>query len=113
MSIIVLYIIHISLTIIKCNVLKCFHNSKITGAFRPKVVHCDGWSIATSRLGHCDFAVGALRLGLGHSGRGAFRQRGIPTIILIITYSVQTVSLSKSARETCSWPSSTPTPGNP
>ena len=37
-------------------------------------------SIATSRLGHCDFAIGALRLGFGHSGRGAFRQRGIPTI---------------------------------
>ena len=40
-------------------------------------------SIATSRLGHCDFAIGALRLGFGHSGRGAFRQRGIPTIISI------------------------------
>ena len=44
----------ISLTIIKCNVLTCFDNCKITGAFRPKVVHCD-------------FAIGALRLGLGHS----------------------------------------------
>ena len=69
MSIIVLYIIYISLTIIKCNVLTCYDNNKITGAFRPKV-------------GHCDFAVGALRLGLGHSGRGAFRQWGIATIIL-------------------------------
>ena len=48
---IVLYIlyIYIRLTIIKCNVLTCFYNSKITGVFRPKVVHCD-------------FAVGALRL---------------------------------------------------
>ena len=35
----------------------------------------------TSRLGHCDFAFGALRLGLGHSGRGAFRQWGIAIII--------------------------------
>ena len=68
MSIIVLYIIYISLTIIKCNVLTCFDNNKITGAFRPKV-------------GHYDFAVGALRLGLGHSGHGAFRQWGIVTII--------------------------------
>ena len=68
MSIIVLYITYISLTIIKCNVLTCYDNNKITGAFRPKV-------------GHCDFAVGALRLGLGHSGRGAFRQWGIATII--------------------------------
>ena len=42
--------------------------AKITGAFRPKV-------------GHCDFAVGTLRLGLGHSGCGAFRQWGIATII--------------------------------
>ena len=39
------------------------------------------WGIATSRLEHCDFAVGALRLRLGHSGRGAFRQWGIATII--------------------------------
>ena len=29
------------------------------------------WSIATSRLGHCDFEIGALRL--GHSGSGAFQ----------------------------------------
>ena len=31
---------------------------------------------------HCDFmfAFCALRLGLGDSGRGAFMQRGIPTI---------------------------------
>ena len=50
MSIMVLYIIYISLTTIKCNVLTCFDNNKITGAFRPKVGHC-GWSIATSRLG--------------------------------------------------------------
>ena len=68
MSIIVLYIIYISLAIIKCNVLTCYDNNKIIGAFRPK-------------MGHCDFAVGALRLGLGHSGRGAFRQWGIATII--------------------------------
>ena len=68
MSIIVLYIIHISLTIIKCNVLTCFDNNKITGALRPKV-------------GHCNFAAGALRLGLGHSSHGAFRQWGIATII--------------------------------
>ena len=68
MYIIVLYIIYIRLTIIKCNVLTCFDYNKITGAFRPNVVHCD-------------FAIDALRLGLGHSGRGAFRQRGIPTII--------------------------------
>ena len=74
MSIIVLYITYISLTIIKCNVLTCYDNNKITGAFRPKV-------------GHCDFAVGALRLGLGHSGRGAFRQWGIATIILFKIYS--------------------------
>ena len=56
--------------------------------------HCDfavgalrlrGWGIATSRLGHCDFAVGALRVGLRHSGRGAFRQWGIATIILCYT----------------------------
>ena len=62
-AIIVLYIIHIGLTIIKCNVLVYFDNSKITGAFRPKVVHCDctvgalqlrGWSIATLRLVHFD-----------------------------------------------------------
>ena len=59
-SITVLYILYISLTIIKCNVLTCYDNNKITGALRPKV-------------GHCDFAVGALRLGLGHSGRGALR----------------------------------------
>ena len=57
------------------------------------------WGIATSRLGHCDFAVGALRLrgwgiatrfgafrswgiqAVGHSGSGAFRQWGIVTII--------------------------------
>ena len=45
-----------------------FDNSKITGIFRPEVVHCN-------------YNVGALGLGLGHSGRGAFRQRGIPTII--------------------------------
>ena len=60
---------YISLTIIKCYVLTCFdNNNKITGAFRPKV-------------GHCDFAIGTLRLGLGHSGHGAFRQWGIATII--------------------------------
>ena len=40
-SIIVLYRLYIGLTIIKCNVLTCFDNSKITGTFRPKVVHCD------------------------------------------------------------------------
>ena len=72
MSIIVLYIIYISLTIVKCNVLKCFDNNKISGAFRPKV-------------GHCDFAVVALRLrGWGIATRcGAFRQWGIATIILV------------------------------
>ena len=58
-SIIVLYIVYIGLAIIKCNVLTCVDNSKITGAFRPKVEHgdytvgalrlrgCTGWSIAT------------------------------------------------------------------
>ena len=82
MSIIVLYITFISLTIIKCNVLTCFDN-KITGAFRPKVGHYD-FAVGALRLrgwGHCDFAIGALRLGLGHSGRGAFKQWGIATII--------------------------------
>ena len=59
----IIYIIYISLAIIKFYVLTCFDNNKITGAFRPKVGHCDfavgalrlpGWGIATSRLGHCD-----------------------------------------------------------
>ena len=68
MSIIVFYIIYISLTTITFYVLACFDNNKITGAFRPKV-------------GHCNFAIGALQLGLGHSSRGAFRQWGIATII--------------------------------
>ena len=64
MCIIVLYIIYISLTIIK------------------SLGHSDQkWCIANSGLEHCDFAVGELRLGLGHSGRGTFRQRGIPTLI--------------------------------
>ena len=36
------------------------------------------WGIATLQLEHCDVAVGALRLGLGHSGRGAL---AIATII--------------------------------
>ena len=74
-AIIVLYIIHIGLTIIKCNVLACFDNSKNhwgiptkSGALR---LYC--WSIVTLRLEHCDFAIGASRLGLGHSGCGAFR----------------------------------------
>ena len=36
-----------------------------SGAFRPKVGHCDHGvqkcgGIATSRLGHCDFEIGAL-----------------------------------------------------
>ena len=68
MSIIVLYIIYISLTIIKYYVLTCFDKNKITGAFRPKVEHCD-------------FAVGALRLGSRGIATGAFRQWGIATII--------------------------------
>ena len=69
MSIIVLYIIYISLTIIKCYVLTCFDNNKITGAFRPKV-------------GHCDFPVGALRLrDWGIATRfGAFRSWGIQAV---------------------------------
>ena len=35
--------------------------------------------IATSRLEHCDFAIGALQLGSRGIATGAFRQRGIPT----------------------------------
>ena len=54
-----IYIIYIGLTIIKCNVLACFDNSKITGAFRPKVVYP---VIAIILLEHYDFVVGALRL---------------------------------------------------
>ena len=87
MSIIVLYNIYISLTIIKFYVLICFDNNKITGpghSDQKWALRLRGWSIATSRLGHCDFAFGALRLGLGHSGRGAFRQWGIATIILSV-----------------------------
>ena len=64
MSIIVLYIIYISLTIIKYYVLTRFDKNKITGAFRPKVE-----------------AVGALRLGTRGIATGAFRQWGIATII--------------------------------
>ena len=72
MSIIVLYIIYISLTIIKYYVLTCFDKNKITGAFRPKVEHCD-------------FAVGALRLGSRGIATGALRQWGIATIIRAVT----------------------------
>ena len=61
-------IIYISLTIIKYYVLTCFDKNKITGAFRPKVEHCD-------------FAVGALRLSSRGIATGAFRQWGIATII--------------------------------
>ena len=32
---------------------------------------------------HCDFAVGALRLGSRGIATGAFRQRGIPTILCV------------------------------
>ena len=76
-SIIVLYIIYLDLTIFNkmCNVLTYFDNSKSLGRSDQK------WCIATILLEHCNFAIGALRLGLGHSSRGAFRQRGIPTII--------------------------------
>ena len=63
--IVIIYIempIYIGLTIIKSNVLTCFDNSKITGAFPTKSgalrLYC--WSIATSRLEHCNFAIGAL-----------------------------------------------------
>ena len=60
-----------------------YHES---GAFRPKVEHCDHGvpkcgCIATSRLEHCDFAIGVLRLGSRGIATGAFRQRGIPTIL--------------------------------
>ena len=54
MCIIVLYIIYKSLTIIKCNVLTCIDNSKITGAFRPKVVYCD-FVVEALRL--CDWCI--------------------------------------------------------
>ena len=69
MYIIVLYIIYISLTIITFYVLTCFDNNKITVVFRPKV-------------GHCDFAVGALRLrDWGIATRfGAFRSWGIQAV---------------------------------
>ena len=68
---------YISLTIIKCYVLTCFDNNKIIGAFRPKVGHYDfavgalrlrGWGIATSRLGHSV----------------SFRSWGIASIIIIL-----------------------------
>ena len=62
-SIIVLYIIYIGLTI-KCNVLTTI---KSLGHSDPK------WCIATILLEHCYFAIGALRLGLGHSSHGAFQ----------------------------------------
>ena len=60
MCIIVLYVLYIIYYIHK------FDNNKITGAFRPKAVHCD-------------FAVGALRLGSrGIATRfGAFQSGGI------------------------------------
>ena len=55
-----------------------------SGAFRPKVGHCDHGvpkcgGIATSRLGHCNFEIRALRLGSRGIATGAFRQWGIPT----------------------------------
>ena len=52
-SIIVLYIIYIGLTIIKCNVLTIV---KSLGHSDQK------WYIATILLEHCDFTVGALQL---------------------------------------------------
>ena len=69
MSIIVLYIIYISLTIIKYYVLTCFDKNKITEAFRPKVEHCD-LAVGALRLGsrgieavgHCDYKKGAQRM---------------------------------------------------
>ena len=39
------------------------------------------WGIPTSQLEHCDFEIGALRLGSRGIATGAFRQRGIPTIL--------------------------------
>ena len=78
-SIIVLYIyiMYIGLTIIKCNVLTCLTIVKSLGHSDQK------WSIATILLKRCDIAARALRLGLGHSSSGAFRHRGILTIILV------------------------------
>jgi len=32
-------------------------------------------------LEHCNYAIGALRVGLGHSGSGSFKHWGIATII--------------------------------
>ena len=51
--------------------------------------HCDHGvpkcgCITASRLAHYDFAIGALRLGSRGIATGAFRQRGIPTILRAI-----------------------------
>ena len=60
------------------------------------VPKCGG--IVTSRLGHCDFEIGALRLGSRginyiNIATGAFRQWGIPTTFLIQLQIPSAVSL--------------------
>ena len=57
---------------------------KIYKTTTKKVGHSvQKWEIATSRLGHCDFEIGALRL--GHSGSGAFRPHSESVAILYST----------------------------
>ena len=53
---------HLLSIIVFYTVVRIFDNSEITRAF----------SVPT-KVVHCDYMIGALQLGVGHSGTGAFQ----------------------------------------